>query len=688
MEFVHPEILWGLAALAIPVIIHLLNFRRYKRVAFSHVAFLQQVERQTRSTQRLKHLLVLLARLVAVAGLVLAFAQPFTPPPAGLNQDGKNGAAISLFIDNSLSMQAEGERGPLLQTARDKAAAIVEQYGETDRFHVFTQDFAGSDQRLLTRDQALVRIAEVTTGPEVQSLESILRRAEDALIGETDKRRALYVFSDLQRNTHDLPERAPGAADSARTAGWPLAFVPGESGSFPNVWVDSVWFDAPMRLAAAPANLHVRLRHNASTGADGLPLTLTLDGRRAAIGTFNLIPGMPTDTVLHFTHGEAGWRAATVSIDDAPVQFDDTYHFGFQVSGAVQALGITEGGNPEIGKALTKVYQGPEVNWEVVEGFEPEALMNRDLVVVFGMKRPSSGLAAELIAFAQRGGTVVVVPDSAESEAGSFYQRLLGTEPEWVRREDRVRALKWEHPLFQGVFGSIPERPDLPRADKVQRIALGPRTEVLAELEKGGPFLSSTPIGAGSIVAFHADLSNEQSNFSRHALWVPTWLRFAERARTTPLHVATLGSSSVWSIASVSTPADAPLKLAPIDGESAAVLPPFSEVRGSLEVGLPPEINAAGNYKLMQGDSLLAILGINHDRRESDPAPFTPAEWQALLKERSWETASVWEATESTVASLVTRFERGKSHWQWMIALALLALLIEILLLQPWKKTS
>ena len=99
MEFVHPEILWGLGALAIPIIVHLLNFRRYKRVAFSHVAFLQQVERQTRSTQRLKHLLVLLARLLAITGLVLAFAQPFTPPPAGLQGEGTNGAAISLFLD-------------------------------------------------------------------------------------------------------------------------------------------------------------------------------------------------------------------------------------------------------------------------------------------------------------------------------------------------------------------------------------------------------------------------------------------------------------------------------------------------------------------------------------------------------------------------------------------------------------
>jgi hypothetical protein len=688
MEFVHPEILWGLAALAIPVIIHLLNFRRYKRVAFSHVAFLQQVERQTRSTQRLKHLLVLLARLIAVAGLVLAFAQPFTPPPAGLNQEGTSGAAISLYIDNSLSMQAEGERGPLLQTARDKAAAIVEQYGETDRFHVFTPDFAGRDQRLLTRDQALERISEIAISPAVQPLDAVLRRAEDALAGETDKRRALYVFSDLQRNTHRLPIRAPGAPDSALTAGWPLAFVPGEAGGFPNVWVDSVWFDTPMRMAGAAAALHVRLRHNAASGADGLPIALELDGRRAAIGTFNLVPGMATDTTLRFTHGAAGWRAAKVVVDDAPVQFDDALHFGFQVAGAARAVGFTDGANAELTKALSRVYGVDEVDWEVVQGFEPEALEGRDLAVVFGVRRPSSGLAAALVAFAEQGGTVVVVPDSAEVGADGFYRNLLNRIPVWEERDDRVQALSWEHPLFKGVFGAVPERPDLPKASRVQRVELGARTEILAELEQGGPFLSGTPTGRGYVYMFHADLASERSNFSRHALWVPTWLRFAERARATPVHAATLGQSGAWRLPVEGPLTDEPLRLVPTASGGGALLPAFTQIRGVLEVELPPELDESGPFRLMQGDSLLAVLGVNHDRRESDPAPYTSAEWQTVLEEAGWEGASVWEATESTVGALVNRFERGKSHWQWMLALALLALLSEILLLQPWKKTS
>jgi hypothetical protein len=211
---------------------------------------------------------------------------------------------------------------------------------------------------------------------------------------------------------------------------------------------------------------------------------------------------------------------------------------------------------------------------------------------------------------------------------------------------------------------------------------------VLAELEQGGAFLSGTPTGRGYVYVFHADLSPEKSNFSRHALWVPTWLRFAERARATPVNAATLGRGDVWQLPLERPLTEDPVRLVPMESEGGALLPAFAQIRGVLEVELPPELRESGHFQLVQGDSLLAVLGVNHDRRESDPAPYTSAEWQVVLEEAGWTGATVWEATESTVGALVNRFERGQSHWQWMLAIALCALLCEILLLKPWKKTS
>ena len=109
MEWGKPDMLYALAALIIPVLIHLLHLRRYKEVKFSNVSFLSEVKKEARASQRLKHLLVLLSRLIAVAALVLAFADPFITFSNKTGEHSNN--IVSIYIDNSPSMEAVGENG-------------------------------------------------------------------------------------------------------------------------------------------------------------------------------------------------------------------------------------------------------------------------------------------------------------------------------------------------------------------------------------------------------------------------------------------------------------------------------------------------------------------------------------------------------------------------------------------------
>src|SRR2546421_336643 len=99
MRFINPAFLFALSAIAVPVIIHLFNFRRYKKVYFSNVKFLKEVKQETQSKSKLKHLLVLFCRIMAVALLVLAFAQPYIPSANSKVVAGEK--AVSIFIDNS-----------------------------------------------------------------------------------------------------------------------------------------------------------------------------------------------------------------------------------------------------------------------------------------------------------------------------------------------------------------------------------------------------------------------------------------------------------------------------------------------------------------------------------------------------------------------------------------------------------
>ena len=145
MQFVHPEVLWALSALAIPVLVHLFSFRRHRKVQFSQTAFLREVKQESRSRSRIRHWLVLLMRLLAMACIILAFAQPVLDQDTADGQ--KGGRTMALYLDNSPSMELEGANGPLLEAAKSGASALVDAAGPTDRFQVFTSDFTPSDRR-------------------------------------------------------------------------------------------------------------------------------------------------------------------------------------------------------------------------------------------------------------------------------------------------------------------------------------------------------------------------------------------------------------------------------------------------------------------------------------------------------------------------------------------------------------
>jgi hypothetical protein len=130
MKFASPEILWALLALAIPIIVHLFNFRRFKKVAFSNVRFLKEIQQETKSRSRLKHLLILASRLLAIAFLVFAFAEPYIPLEDQIAKQGNR--FVSIYIDNSFSMEAENEEGRLLEVARNKAIKMVESYSAAE----------------------------------------------------------------------------------------------------------------------------------------------------------------------------------------------------------------------------------------------------------------------------------------------------------------------------------------------------------------------------------------------------------------------------------------------------------------------------------------------------------------------------------------------------------------------------
>ena len=131
MQFKHPEILYFLFLLLIPILVHLFQFRKFKKEYFTNVRFLKSISIQTRKSSQLKKWLLLACRLLLLFCLILAFAQPFFDAKDSQNRSNET----YIILDNSFSMQAKGKKGELLKRAIQE---LLETTPENKNFSLLT----------------------------------------------------------------------------------------------------------------------------------------------------------------------------------------------------------------------------------------------------------------------------------------------------------------------------------------------------------------------------------------------------------------------------------------------------------------------------------------------------------------------------------------------------------------------
>jgi N-terminal double-transmembrane domain len=207
MKFAYPGFLFAFLVLLIPIIIHLFNFKRYKTLYFSSLQFLKHVDEQTKSTQKLKHFLVLLARLLAFSCLVLAFAQPYIPK-TGSSLNTKS-TVLAIYLDNSFSMEAIGTNGELLAEGRETVRKIVEDASLESSFLLLTNALSGIEQRISSKREILDRLDEIEVTAIQKEISTVLSLQKEIIEKENWQGPRQYIaISDFQKVTSSLKKCA------------------------------------------------------------------------------------------------------------------------------------------------------------------------------------------------------------------------------------------------------------------------------------------------------------------------------------------------------------------------------------------------------------------------------------------------------------------------------------------------
>lgn len=692
MSFANPTFLFALAALAIPVIIHLFNFRKFRRVMFTNVRFLREVRHDTKARNKLKNLLILACRLLAVFFLVMAFAQPFIPQDNAAVKKGTK--AVSIWVDNSFSMDAVGTSGTLLDEVKKDAREIVAAYGATDRFQLLTNDFEGRHQRLVSKEEFLELLEEVKPSPAVRNISEVVRRQQDLLNTTPDieaGNKQSFLLSDFQQTISDYGRIEADTAIQYREI---IASAQNRN----NIFIDSVWFESPVRKINQPEAMHVRIRSRSETNVENVRMVLYINGDAKTPASFSVAAGGMTDTVLYFTVREPGLQQGLIEINDYPITFDDRFYFSFTVLKNIPVLSIepTEAMNPMFagGRFLDTLYATDSafVFTKMEEGkIDYAAFAGYRFIVVNSLKSISSGLAAELNRFVQNGGSLMVFPGvNADIVSYNALLNPLGLAGYGALDtvSQPVEHLNFQHPLYQGVFESTTGNMNMPHTTDHYKILSSSRSreEELMRLRNNDLFMASYHAGKGNVYLSAVGLYGDFGTLPHHALFVPTMYQATLFSQPQSELYYTISDNKPVDLGNVGTIGENPFHLID-ETQKYDVIPAHVVQDGKTLLDVQRLVVEPGNYRVNLDTKLITGISFNYDRAESDMRVYMKDEIEAHHAAAGLTNFSVLEKGPAGLTDTLTEKDYGIRLWKVCIWIVLGCLLAEILIIRFWKNS-
>jgi len=672
MHFLYPAFLFALVSLAIPVLIHLFNFRKYQKVYFSNVQFLKQINEQQSSRRNLKERLILATRLLALTFLVFAFVRPYINNGHAINANTQQ--AISIFVDNSYSMQTLNSEGSLLDQAKQKAKEIASAYGINDRFQLLTQDFEGRHQRLLSRDEFNDAVDAVKISPQSRNLQQIINRQQSLLGMQANAVKSIYVISDFQKNI------SPIQALKSDT-GIRINFVQLKASKLHNVAVDSVWLLSAIHRPGESEKLVVRLHNYADAKAEKIPLKVLINKEQKALGSYSVNSRSTQNDTLSFSGLQAGWQQGKVSLQDNPVTFDNDFYFSFNVKQQMPVLLVNDGTANTYLKAVFAADKFFDVKNIPAGNIDYAGLSHYPLIVLSDIKAISTGLAQQLKSYVAKGGSLVVFP-SVDGDINSYralLQSMNAPYPNKLQTEaTKVSSINLQSQVFKNIFDSYPQNPDLPVLKKYYQLASSNNIQNLMSLPGNSPFLTENSSGKGKVYVSAVALNDDFSNLQRHALFLPVLFRIALLSGHDQPLFYTIGQNEAIEVPPIQTSEKQLLKLVK---DSISIIPDVRQQEGSTLLYLSDEVQQTGTYNLQKQDSTVAVLAFNDSRSESDLTYLTPANLAKILP----KSGSILQAGTASLKNAVTDINIGLQLWKLCIILALIFLAAEILLVRYYK---
>jgi hypothetical protein len=685
MNFLAPLFFTALAALAVPVLIHLIQREKKQVVFFPSLMFLDKIPYKSVQRRRIHNWALLLLRAAAIALIIAAFARPFFNQSTLASAVAVGAREVVIMLDRSYSM-GYGDRWARAQAAARNA---IDGLVAGDRASlVFFARGADVDARS-TDDRARLRLSvdRATVSAESTRYAPALKVAESVLQQSQLPRREIVLISDFQRAGWD------GSSDTRLPSGTVVTPVPIGDATTSNVAVSSVALQRDDVSGLPRVTIVAGLQNRGILDVERLSVTLDIDDLEVQTQQVSLEGQASGSATFESIVLPATQARARVRVSDNGLEADDAFHFTLSRGQPIRVLVVERAG---AGRDLSFYLQGalsigrdPGFTVEVkgVDRLAADDLANRAVVILNDVPL-GGGLTARFQRFVEQGGGLFVVlgdrstwPDGLAIMPG----RIAPTVDRGLGRATTIAFTDFSHPVFEifraprsGTFGST-------QVFRYRGVELAPEARVLARFDDGGVAMVEHDTGAGRVLVWTSTLDDLWSDLVKKPVFLPfaqqavrylaryepptPWLTvgqvFAERSTgRTRVAVTPSGERIPVSRAGAPVTEAAPPAADGDTGPGAGAAPsnPNTDVWVELsEPGFYEIRDAAGG-----GNESATAIAVNVDTAESDLTPIDPQELVAAMTGRAGDGGL---ADEAQVVLRPIDLERQQSVW-WYLLLA------------------
>jgi hypothetical protein len=462
-----------------------------------------------------------------------------------------------------------------------------------------------------------------------------------------------------------------------------------------NLYIDTCFLSAPFVQLNVPAELTVVVRNTGSEDAENIPVRLVINGTQKGIASISVKKNSYGEALLNFTLNESGWQKAALSISDYPVSFDDNFYFSFKVRNYIDIVSIN---GKDAGTSVNSVFMNDDYfrfkNFPAGQ-IDYSLFPSTQLIVLNEVTSLSSGTIQELQKFVKKGGTLFVVPAAGADllSYGALTDALNTDRYEQLQNgEEKVTAIDEKNALFSNVFEKgkgLPDNPDLPVVTRYFSFSKRPNStaQPVMKMRNGNAFLLAAVSGKGNIYTLASPLNADAGSFTRHALFVPVFLRAALQGSSEISEPLVIGRDHDFIISDTLVSNDNIFHLTntALDFD---IIPESRLISPNTIVDVHEQVTTAQNYELTADGKLIAVIPFNYDRKESDLAVLSMDELNKFTALPGITNISVLEAEGKDLSHTISQLNEGKRLWKYCIVAALIFLALETILIRYFHRKT